>query len=264
MALADYVRGHDGEVLTGSTVVAVEADGSRAKAVRYEHGGIEHRLTCDAVLSTMPLPLLAQSMDPPPNEAVLAASRRLKFKAVAVYGLLVSRPKVLDALYVYYRNRVFHRIAEPRNSGMRVVPEDHSVLLVEATCNVGDDRWEGSAESYDQIVTDLEAEGLLDREEIVEWHLLRSEHAYPVFELGFEPYHEIVMEHLSQFGNLWTTGRQGAFSYPNMHQAMRIAADAAADLLSEVGVVEPGAGGYSGQEVESSQSRSRPPRAHGG
>ena len=83
-----------------------------------------------------------------------------------------------------------------------------------------------------EILGDLEAEGLCNADDVVEHHLLHAPHAYPVFAEGFEAHLQIVLDYLSQFENLRTTGRQGAFTYPNMHSAMRMGADAATSLLS--------------------------------
>jgi protoporphyrinogen oxidase len=140
---------------------------------------------------------------------------------------------VLDAHYVYFRDRTFHRVAEPTNSGLVVQPPGCSVLLVELTCSVGDDRWTGGQATRRQIVADLAAEGLLAPSDVMEMHVLRTAHGYPVFELGFEPHHQRVMDHLNTIPNLRTTGRQGGFTYPNMHEAMRMGATAAAELLGD-------------------------------
>jgi protoporphyrinogen oxidase len=174
-----------------------------------------------------------RAIEPGVPENLVAAADGLKYKALAVYGFLVAKPQVLDALYVYYRNRAFHRIAEPGNSGMLVSPVGHSILLAETTCNVGDDHWIGSEETARQMIADMEYEGLLTAHDVVEWHVLRSEYAYPVFELGFEPHFDAIQAYLSQLANLWSTGRQGGFSYPNMHSAMRMGADAAEELIAD-------------------------------
>lgn len=234
MALADAITAAGGAILLESPVVALEAEGGRIRAVRYRRAGAEQRLACDACLSTIPLPLLARFLEPAAPEEVLAAAARLRHRPMVVYGLLVRRPRILAALYVYYRDRVFHRLAEPGQSGMQVQPAGHSLLLVEIMCRRDDAFWRASPEALAQVVADLEAEGLLRAEEIVETHCLRAEHAYPVFDLGFEAQQAVVDQHLAGFANLRSTGRQGAFCYPNMHTSMRMGAEAAQGLAAEL------------------------------
>jgi protoporphyrinogen oxidase len=236
LTLAAFVRAHGGEVWLDSPVVGVAVDADRVQAVRYRQAGEERELACDYVISTLPLPALVRAIDPPSPPEVLAAADQLKYKAVTVFGLLVRRPQVLDAQSIYFRERIFHRVAEPKRCGLVVTPPDYTILLVETTCDVGDDRWRGGEATRRRISDDLAAEGLIDAADIVETHVMRAEHAYPVFELGFEPYRDRLLDCVAGYHNLWSTGRQGAFAYPNLHQVMRMGATAAGEVLDQLGV----------------------------
>ena len=61
-------------------------------------------------------------------------------------------------------------------------------------------------------------------------HTITARHAYPVFECGFEPRLQAVLEYIDSLPGLRSAGRQGTFSYPNIHSAMREGADAVADI----------------------------------
>ena len=148
---------------------------------------------------------------------------------MTVYALLVKKTRCMDALYTYYRDCIFHRVGEPKNAGLSVKPAGHTTLIVETTCEVDDAKWNG--ETLPKILTDPEKQGLCKPEEVVSHHLIHAKHAYPIFAKGFEHHHKIVMSYLSKFENLRTTGRQGGFTYPNMHSTMRMGADAVTELL---------------------------------
>lgn len=181
------------------------------------------------IISTIPLPHLIAALTPPPPPEVLAAAAALHFKPMTVYALLVKKERCIDALYTYYRDRIFHRVGEPKNAGLKVTPSTHTVLIVEMTCQIDDPKWSGAA--FPQIISDLEAENICTADDIVEKHLLHAEHAYPIFARGFETPLKIVQDYLTRFPNLRSTGRQGGFTYPNMHRAMRMGADAVDDLF---------------------------------
>jgi protoporphyrinogen oxidase len=236
MALADDVLAHGGELRLESVVNGIElgrsAGGPSATAVRYLHAGTEIRVRCDAMLSTLPLTSLIEALGAAAPADVSAAAAALAYKALAVYGFLVRRPRVLEAPSVYFRDRIFHRLSEPKHCGLRVCPENWTVLLAETTCEVGDDRFRGGPEGRGRIVAELEAEGLLRASEIAETHVFADEFAYPVFARGFESQLERVRAFLGELGNLRSAGRQGAFAYPNMHGAMRMGRDAAHELLA--------------------------------
>ena len=225
--LAESIRQRGAEIHLDSPVDTIHHDGSLITGINDKSAPAHQH---SAFLSTIPLPQLVRALEPAAPDDVLKAAEQLRFKPMTVYALLVNKPRCMDALYTYYRDRSFHRVGEPKNAGLRVTPEGHTTLIVETTCEIGDAKWKGDA--LPEILRDLEAEGLCSAAEVVEHHLLHAPHAYPVFTKGFEPQLHVVLDYLSRFENLRTTGRQGAFTYPNMHSAMRMGADAATSLLN--------------------------------
>ncbi len=191
--------------------------------------GTNYGTVTSQFLSTLPLPHLIQALDPPAPAHILRAAQELRFKPMAVYALLLKKDRCMDALYTYYRDRIFHRVGEPKNAGLLVRPSGHTTLIVETTCEIDDAKWTGAA--LPQIIQDLQAEGLCRQEEIISQHLIQATHAYPIFAKGFETQLREITDYLSTFRNLRSSGRQGAFTYPNMHQAMRMGATAVKELL---------------------------------
>ena len=217
------------------TSVVLDEASHRVKAVRYRQNGVDHEIACDECISTIPIPHLVQRAEPSAPADVLDAARNIRYKPIAIYGLLVKKPKCIDALYIYYRDRAFHRVGEPKNAGLKVTPADHSVLIVETTCEIGDEKWRGTDDFKERVFSDLAAENICTRDDVVECHILHSETGYPVFSLGFEPNLDKVKSWVRGISNLQTTGRQGGFTYPNMHSAMRMGARAAQAVLSRAG-----------------------------
>ncbi|MDA9983397.1 hypothetical protein N9H39_11910, partial [Gammaproteobacteria bacterium] len=127
---------------------------------------------------------------------------------------------------------------EPKNAGLQTCPPDHTVLIVEMTCDIGDGRWRGDVDTKKQLFDELEQEGVCSADQIVEQHILRCPEAYPIFALGFEQHLDTVVDYLKPVTTLCSTGRQGAFCYPNMHGAMRMGAEAARAILDQLSPVE--------------------------
>lgn len=234
-ALARSIVENGGKVILNADVSRVITGKSgRVTAVYYLKDNVEHEVLCDECISTMPLPMLVQKTEPTPAPDIVQASRELRFKPIAIYGLLVRKEKCIDGLYIYYRDRMFHRVGEPKNAGLVVKPEGHTVLIVETTCEIGDAKWQGTEDAKRRIFEDLEIEDICKKEDIVEVNLLHGETGYPIFGLGFEPHYEKVMHWVKSVSNLQSTGRQGGFKYPNMHSAMRMGATAAQVALKRL------------------------------
>ncbi len=234
--ISRVIQAAGGKVIQGAEVTRVICDetSNRVTEILYRKDGVENRITCDACISTIPMPHLATRSDPLPPEPVLEAARQIRYKPIAIYGLLVNKPKCIDALYIYYRDRAFHRVGEPKNAGLVVNPPDHTVLIVETTCEIGDEKWQGTDEVKERIFTDLQMENICRREDVVEVNILHNETGYPIFALGFEPHLEKVKRWIESIPNLQSVGRQGGFTYPNMHSAMRMGARAAERTMTDL------------------------------
>jgi len=234
--IARVVEAAGGKVIQDAEVTRIIRDeaGGGVKAVCYRKDGAEHELACDECISTIPVPHLTTRTDPLPPDSVLEAARQIRYKPIAIYGLLVKKQRCIDALYIYYRDRAFHRVGEPKNAGLVVNPPDHTVLIVETTCELGDEKWQGTEEVKERIFTDLEIENICRREDVVEVNILHNETGYPIFALGFEPHLEKVKDWIKSIPNLQSVGRQGGFTYPNMHSAMRMGSRAAEKTMARL------------------------------
>lgn len=236
--LAGEIESLGCRVITDAEVIKIHREGGRVASVSYRNtkqgaDEDEHEISCDELISTIPIHNFVKATGELAPDEVRHAANQLRTKPIAVYGLLVKKEKAINSLYIYYRSRCFHRVGEPKNAGLTVRPADHTVLIVETTCEVGDAKWTGEQSFIDQIAADLEDEGICKKEDIVETHVLRTQHGYPVFDLGFEPHLQSVQDFVASLVNVQSVGRQGGFCYPNMHSAMRMGADAADKILKQ-------------------------------
>ncbi len=237
--MAEAIRKAGGEVLTGCNVSGLDILGSNGPyLVKYsDQTGLQCQREATHCISSIPLPRLVEILNPAVPKSIRNAASRLQYRAIVIYGLLVRKRVALDALYIYYRNRMFHRIGEPKNAGLLPCPADHTVLIIEMTCKIGDSRWKGDTDIKKQLFDELEQEGVCAADQIVELHILRYPEGYPIFSLGFEQHLDTVVDYLKPVTTLCSTGRQGAFCYPNMNGAMRMGADAARTVLDQLTMV---------------------------
>ena len=205
------------------------------KAVHYRKDEQEHEISCDECISTIPVPHLVQRTEPPPPPEILEAARAIRYKPIAIYGLLVKKEKCIDALYIYYRDRMFHRVGEPKNAGLIVNPPDHTLLIVETTCEIGDEN--GRAPTTPRSASTPTSPSRTSAPATTWWRRTCSaaRPATPCSPSAFEPYLEKVQSWVKTVPNLQSVGRQGGFSYPNMHAAMRIGATCAMTVLKRIG-----------------------------
>jgi protoporphyrinogen oxidase len=221
-AIAREIQRLGGEVLTDIEIRAIDlaADGAHCVTFSSEPGGLRQR-PFGASVSTIPLASLVALLGEQVPADVQASAVSLQYRPMAVHGVLVKRDRCMDALYTYYRDRCFHRVSEPKNAGVLVQPAGHTLLLAERMCALGDAVWQGTDQAIAETVQALAAEGLCLPDEVVSTFVLTDRHAYPVFSLGFDRHLSRILSWLERETPIVSAGRQGTFSYPNMHQSMR-------------------------------------------
>ena len=225
------IQEKNGTVIQEAEVIKVITENNKITQIVYLKNNQEQVISCDECISTIPINRLIDAITPSAPSEVLNSAKMLKYKPISVYGLLVKKQKCIDSLYIYYRDRIFHRVGEPKNAGLIVTPAHYTTLIVETTCEINDAKWNGEDSVKKKMLEDLALEDICLPEEVVEIHQIKSETGYPIFALGFEPFLETVKKYLKSFDNFQTIGRQGNFCYPNMHTAMRMGADAANKII---------------------------------
>lgn len=231
-SIANAITNAGGQIIQKAEVTSIISQDQKVKSILYRQDDTLHELECDACISTIPINTLVRALNPSCPEPIITAANHLRYKPIVIFGLLVNKPKCLDGLYIYYRNQLFHRVGEPKNGGLQVNPPNHTILIVEMTCELNDAKWRGDDSVKTAVFKALAEENLCQPEEIREVHIMRHETGYPIFSLGFEESLAEIKKYVAEFQNLQSVGRQGAFTYPNMHTAMRMGREAAEVIMS--------------------------------
>ncbi len=234
--LARDVTSRGGDLRLEARVLGLERQDRRVTQVRYQQDGQERSLACAGVVSTLPVNQLLLGLEPAPPEEVKQAAESLRFRPTVFVGLLVKRPKVLPASFMYFREHSFNRISDLAQFGIEVRPAGHTMLVAEITCEEEDRPWSDDGFALASVLKELEAEGLLRAEEVAEAHVYRSREAYPVYLLGYEEQLGRCLDYVESMANLETAGRQGRFQYVNAHVALKMGMQAAQRLAQDPGL----------------------------
>lgn len=223
--MADQIRANGNQVLVGSRLKRLIVENGKVKAAVIEQNGTDQQIAADFFISTIPLSELASSLKQSAPSEVCDAAEKLYYRSIALVGLLVDKPQVRPAYFTYYQDYTFNRLSEPTNHGLAVNKRDHSLLLAETVCEYGDDAYKGEPAYVKQVVDDILTEGLVTKKEIVEVHPYSWRHAYPIYSVGFRDRLNKIGAYVNSVPNLYSTGRQGRFTYVNMHIAVQMGLD---------------------------------------
>ena len=233
-AMAERARAAGADLRTGARITAVEHDGAQITAIQYRHGDETITQPCDAVVSTLPLPLLVQLLQPAAPAEVLAAAHSLQYRAMIFLFLEIDKPSVTDDHWVYFPDAdlIFNRISEMKNFSEDATPPGKTSLTLEITCDIGDEIWNTPEEElYARALWQMASTGLIRETEVTGHFFRRLSHAYPTYDVDFEAKIGHMAYHLADYDNLVNAGRQALFRYVNTDHVMEMGFCAAEELL---------------------------------
>lgn len=194
-------------------------DARCVRAIKLAGPQAQH-IACDYVISTAPCDELAGWM--PTLPLLKTHQPAIRFKQGIIINVLLNRPSMSDAHWIYLVNRrfKFNRLSEPKNFSAGLVPQGKTLVMLEIICSADDPRWDwGPSRWRPEALNDLSFFGVKDTE-IEKIFLTKMEKAFPFYLAGYERSKSAYLQILSQVSNFITTGRYGLYVDINMHDAM--------------------------------------------
>jgi protoporphyrinogen oxidase len=215
--LTDTLAGRCGSIKSGFEVERVSRtpDG-------FDVSGNGESYDFETLISTIPLTTLAKVYEGTPSDVVEAAEG-LRFNSLVTVMLGIDHPKINDFSWVYFPRRedgIFYRASFPSNYSSETTPDGKSSVMTEITCFRNDETWTMSdVELVDSVVSSLHKNGLIDRERVEFSRVMRSDHAYVVYDLDYQGNVSKLRKFFSGEG-IELCGRFGEFEYLNMDACM--------------------------------------------
>ena len=237
--MAEGIVAAGNEVRLNSGVTKVLREGDHITGVvTTDAAGNESTITGANFVSSIPLTVLGQIMEPPAPTEVIAAAKSLVFRNVITVNLMLDRERMTDDtwLYVHDRNILFGRLHEPKNWSVDMVPDQSKTSVVaEYFCSFGDHIWNMSDdELVEQTVRHLSDDlGFIERGEVLGGFAVRCPRAYPSYTIGYEEPLALLKDFIESFDNLQIIGRYGTFRYNNADHSVETGLLAARNILGE-------------------------------
>jgi protoporphyrinogen oxidase len=214
-SMADVVRKKGQCIHLDSPVVRLQRQGDRITHVVYRQDGRQQTIECAGVISTLPLPLLVDLIEPRLPQAVADHAKKLRYRSLKLIYIALKRTQLTDYHWVYLLDEHYrvNRMSEQKNVSRDMVPDDRTVLCIELSCWRDEPVWNASAEEIYRIaLNDLLKMGYgVTESEVTDYYVTDIPTAYPVYELNFEDHLIPALEGVHAVPNLLTLGRHGLF-----------------------------------------------------
>jgi protoporphyrinogen oxidase len=222
-AFKDRVEERGIPVLLNHRCVGIHHRAGRAERVVVRTNGSEREHPVDAVLSSIPLPELVESLDPPAPAEVRASAASLRYRGLCLVALMTRDPEPFPDNWIY--------LHDPRTQAGRVqnfgawspdmVRRGTTCLGVEYFCFEDDEIWEmPDDQAVRTAAKDLETIGVLDSGAVTNGVKVRVPKAYPMYDAGYREAVAEIRGYLEHFENLTTFGRNGLHRYNNQDHSM--------------------------------------------
>ncbi len=225
--MAEDITARGGEIHLGGAVTRIIAHGPNDFEVFYGEGDQLRSVRGQAIVSTIPLGVLARIIEPTCDEAVKRAASALRFRDLITINLRLKKKQVTPDTWLYVQDKdiIFGRIHEPKNWSRAMVPDDeHTSLVLECFCTKGDEIWSLSDEEIARrCVADLTTKlKFVDPSEVVGFQAVRTVQAYPVYDLDYQRNINTVMDFLKTMPGVHVVGRGGSFRYNNADHSIEM------------------------------------------
>lgn len=215
-----------GEVLMGQRVESIFYDSIKdtwsliTETKRYDD--------YDELINTSPLPIFLNNLNPPIPEALQREIDQFKYRGfITVTIMFKGEDKSSEFkdnwLYIHGESVRVARIQNYKNWSPEMVPsEDHCCYGMEYFCTPGDDLWAKSDEQLFKIAkSELEALQLYFCSEELDFKVIRTPRAYPIYDLEYEQRLNKIRSYLDSFNSLHTIGRNGLYRYNNQDHSIK-------------------------------------------
>ena len=178
----------------------------------------------DHVISSMPLPLLLGTMDPPVPPEVRAAADAIGYRDFLTVALVVPGDAAFPDNWIYV-HEPHVRLGRVQNFGAwspDMVRDGRTCLGLEYFVFADDDLWSMPDEDLIRLgKRELDALGLVEAADVEEGFVVRMRRAYPVYDDGYQERVDVLRAWLEEHAaNVHPVGRNGMHRYNNQDHSM--------------------------------------------
>jgi len=215
------IKEKNGQIHLNSSIKKIHTGEGTAGKIIYLENGAEREISCDGIISTIPLPGLMGTIEPLPPAALKG---ELKYRAIVFACLVVNRPDVIPAQSIYFTEKIFNRLSDMRKLGaVSASPPGKTIIIADIMCDKDGEIWNEKDEVIcEKVIKDIETEGFVRKEEVENSFTLRYEHGYPVYLKGYKERLRDIVGYFGKLNNFIISGRQGLFKYVDMDLAMEM------------------------------------------
>lgn len=220
----DEILDHGGVIHLGKKVTSIHQSGEQW-SVKLSNSELSEK--ADDIISTAPLREFIKGINPPPPENILNAVNDFTYRSFITIAIMFKgkNPFPDNWIYIHDPRVKVGRIQNYGNwSGYMTPGLDYVCYGLEYFCQRDDEFWNLSNEDLFALAKlELKILGLEYSEIELDFKVIKSPYAYPIYDLSYKTRLDLVQDYLNQFANLHPIGRSGLHRYNNQDHSIKTA-----------------------------------------
>jgi protoporphyrinogen oxidase len=179
--------------------------------------------TADIIINSSAMRDVVQSIEPQMKN--LSEANKLKYRDYITVAVMMKKEKMFSDNWVYIHdpNIIAGRMQNYTAWSEKMSPDrNKSCLGLEYFCSKDDNFWSQSDEKIVDIAkSDLKKLNLVNTDDIIDFHVVRQEKAYPIYDDNYKGVVEKISAELKEnYKNFYMVGRNGMHKYNNQDHSM--------------------------------------------
>jgi len=232
--MAEFATSKGARIEKEVAIKKITHDGSKITGIEYSKGGKLVNEGVQNLISSMPITEIVQILEPKAPERVIKAAKSLGYRDQVQVFLIINKPHLTKDTWLYFPTTppTFGRAMEPKNWYPTMSPENKSSLLVEYFVFKGDELWNMNDDLIiKKTMHEIEWLGFAKTGDLLKGWIIRTEKAYPMWDLTYKQRLDVLTNHLKQFSNLYCVGRNGRYFYNNQDHSIETGLLAAQSII---------------------------------
>ncbi|MEA9354990.1 NAD(P)/FAD-dependent oxidoreductase [Bacteriovorax sp. PP10] len=221
----DEVVKLNGQIILGTKVISINQVEDNKWTVKLSDGQISE--VADDIISTAPLREFIKGIVPEPPKAILDAVNDFTYRSFITVAIMFKGKNHFPDNWIYIHDQRVKvgRIQNYGNWSTYMTPGLDCVCYgLEYFCQRDDTFWKLSDdEMFTLAKKELQILGLEYSENELDFKVIRSPYAYPIYDLSYKERLDNVQKYLNQFENLHPIGRSGLHRYNNQDHSIKTA-----------------------------------------
>jgi protoporphyrinogen oxidase len=222
---ADLVRAQGSDIRLSHRVHAIRHEDGRATQVICATPDGDSVLSCSEIVSSMPLPMLIEAMDPPAPADVLDAAKNITYRDFLTVALIVPEELAFPDNWIYVHSPGV-AVGRIQNFGAwspdMVAEPGMTCLGLEYFVFEGDEMWTATDETLIHRATgELASLDLVPADRVRAGYVVRMPKAYPMYGPDYAAHLDTLRTWLeATVPNVYPVGRNGMHRYNNQDHSM--------------------------------------------